>query len=86
MRIPPLLTDFIHDRVCKPNCEKMLTLPKECTSHTKQQRLFRSHTFPGQIFGAKKRGAGNGPRVSFICSLNALKFSRSLRSHIGYNG
>lgn len=27
MRIPPLLTDFIHDRVCKPNCEKMLTLP-----------------------------------------------------------
>jgi len=28
LRIPPLLTDFIHDRVCKPNCEKMLTLPR----------------------------------------------------------
>ena len=34
MRIPPLLTDFIHDRVCKPNCEKMLTLPEKIVTNT----------------------------------------------------
>ena len=27
MRTPPLLADFIHHRVCKPICEKLLTLP-----------------------------------------------------------
>ena len=27
MRTPPLLADFIHHRVCKPKCEKSLTLP-----------------------------------------------------------
>lgn len=27
--MPPLLADFIHNRVCKPICEKLLTLP--CT-------------------------------------------------------
>ena len=27
MRTPPLLADFIHHRVCKPICEKYLTLP-----------------------------------------------------------
>ena len=26
--MPPLLADFIHNRVCKPICEKLLTLPK----------------------------------------------------------
>ena len=26
MRTPPLLADFIHHRVCKPICEKLLTL------------------------------------------------------------
>ena len=25
--MPPLLADFIHHRVCKPICEKLLTLP-----------------------------------------------------------
>ena len=25
--MPPLLADFIHNRVCKPICEKLLTLP-----------------------------------------------------------
>ena len=25
--MPPLLADFIHPRVCKPICEKSLTLP-----------------------------------------------------------
>ena len=29
MRTPPLLADFTHTRVCKPFCEKYLTLPKE---------------------------------------------------------
>ena len=28
MRIPPLPADFTHARVCKPFCEKYLTLPK----------------------------------------------------------
>ena len=28
MRTPPLLADFIHHRVCKPICEKLLTLPE----------------------------------------------------------
>ena len=27
MRTPPLLADFIHHRVCKTICEKLLTLP-----------------------------------------------------------
>ena len=27
MRMPPLLADFIHPRVCKPICAKLLTLP-----------------------------------------------------------
>ncbi len=27
MRTPPLLADFIHTRVCKPICEKLLTVP-----------------------------------------------------------
>ena len=27
MRTPPLLANFIHHRVCKPICEKLLTLP-----------------------------------------------------------
>ena len=27
MRMPPLPADFIHSRVCKPICEKYLTLP-----------------------------------------------------------
>ena len=27
MRTSPLLADFIHHRVCKPICEKLLTLP-----------------------------------------------------------
>ena len=27
MRMPPLLADFIHPGVCKPICEKFLTLP-----------------------------------------------------------
>ena len=27
--MPPLLADFTHARVCKPFCEKYLTLPKE---------------------------------------------------------
>ena len=27
MRTPPLLADFIQSRVCKPKCEKLLTLP-----------------------------------------------------------
>ena len=27
MRTPPLLADFTHTRVCKPFCEKHLTLP-----------------------------------------------------------
>lgn len=27
MRTPPLPTDFTHARVCKPFCEKYLTLP-----------------------------------------------------------
>ena len=29
MRIPPLPADFTHARVCKPFCEKYLTLPRE---------------------------------------------------------
>ena len=29
MRMPPLPADFIHSRVCKPICEKYLTLPIE---------------------------------------------------------
>ena len=28
--MPPLLADFIHHRVCKPICEKLLTLPWKC--------------------------------------------------------
>ena len=28
MRTPPLLADFTHTRVCKPFCEKSLTLPE----------------------------------------------------------
>ena len=28
MRTPPLPADFIHIRVCKPKCEKLLTLPQ----------------------------------------------------------
>ena len=27
MRMPPLLADFIHARVCKSKCEKFLTVP-----------------------------------------------------------
>ena len=27
MKMPPLLADFTHTRVCKPFCEKSLTLP-----------------------------------------------------------
>ena len=29
MRTPPLLADFTHTRVCKPFCEKYLTLPRD---------------------------------------------------------
>ena len=29
MRTSPLLADFIHHRVCKPICEKLLTLPAQ---------------------------------------------------------
>ena len=32
MRMPPLLADFIHNRVCKPICEKLLTLPDTAVS------------------------------------------------------
>ena len=30
--MPPLLADFTHARVCKPFCEKFLTLPIWMTS------------------------------------------------------
>lgn len=29
--MPPLLADFIHSRICKPKCEKFLTVPKQMT-------------------------------------------------------
>ena len=35
MRTPPLLADFIHHRVCKPICEKLLTLPVWCAVWSK---------------------------------------------------
>ena len=29
MRVPPLLADFIYNRVCELKCEKFLTRPEE---------------------------------------------------------
>ena len=34
MRMPLLLADFIHSRVCKPKCEKFLTRPTIQTADT----------------------------------------------------
>ena len=31
--MPPLLADFTHARVCKPFCEKFLTLPRSLIVH-----------------------------------------------------
>ena len=45
MRTPPLLADFIHHRVCKPICEKLLTLPvdlKRLELSTSRMRTERS--------------------------------------------
>lgn len=45
MRTPPLLADFIHHRVCKPICEKYLTLPDLRSSN--QYRITEEHKIIG---------------------------------------
>ena len=66
MRIPPLLTDFIHDRVCKPNCEKMLTLPiRPCKE--KQYRI-------------EKRHAEDGYMPFFVFGKNRIRISEHFES------
>lgn len=40
--MPPLLADFTHARVCKPFCEKFLTLPDMLVLHSGKH--LRNHT------------------------------------------
>ena len=43
MRTSPLPADFIHHRVCKPICEKLLTLPaKEALLQKRSIQEYRS--------------------------------------------
>ena len=37
--MPPLLADFTHARVCKPFCEKFLTLPAMSDADFEAQRF-----------------------------------------------
>lgn len=42
MRTPPLLADFIHHRVCKPICEKLLTLPEQGLAFLESEISFKN--------------------------------------------
>ena len=46
MRTPPLLADFIHHRVCKPICEKLLTLPRFDLEQFNRDRAYESRRRP----------------------------------------
>ena len=47
MRMPPLLADFIYNRVCELKCEKFLTRPCPAKSYGKQKgyRLWKRYPF-----------------------------------------
>ena len=45
MRMPPLLADFIYNRVCKLKCEKFLTRPKY--TEKRRENKHASHNFTG---------------------------------------
>ena len=84
MRTPPLLADFTHIRVCKPFCEKSLTLPAALIDYSKPPPLVYNRTLAtssGLVFCAitsnhtayvifKKEKADN--RI-LICVLSALR-------------
>lgn len=92
--MPPLLADFTHARVCKPFCEKFLTLPttaralqKIYSVHSKQTQTAckaKQAAPKGRLFGwnvaapAKKRAAGPAKRSSFLFS----KIYRWLSHHL----
>ena len=47
MRMPPLLADFIYNRVCKLKCEKFLTRPRPAVGNDYLDAALSTNSFLG---------------------------------------
>ena len=62
--MPPLLADFIHARVCKPKCEKMLTLPSATAPATSFLNKLAIHIFRTPFRNTNSKNIGRHPNAN----------------------